>query len=55
VRSSKGSAFLLCARSLDDPAYVRYPRLPRRECAGFDAREPDPRADADHADASGDP
>lgn len=30
------SEFLLCERSKSDPAYARYPRLPVRECAGFE-------------------
>lgn len=30
------SEFLLCERSKHDPSYPRYPRLPVRECAGFE-------------------
>lgn len=32
------SHFWLCERSRLDPAYPRYPRLPVRECPGYDAR-----------------
>lgn len=35
VRSSRGSAFLLCERARTDPAYPRYPVLPRLHCEGF--------------------
>ena len=37
VRSGRGSVFLRCRRSEADPRYVKYPRLPRLECAGFEA------------------
>jgi len=39
VPNRRGSVFSLCARSKTDPAYPRYPRIPVRECAGFEARE----------------
>ena len=35
--SARGSVFLLCERSRTDPAYPRYPTLPRLRCAGFEA------------------
>ncbi len=34
------SAFLLCERSKNDPAYPRYPRLPVLVCPGFEPGEP---------------
>ena len=34
--SARGSRFWRCARADRDPAYRRYPRLPVRECAGFE-------------------
>lgn len=34
------SVFWLCLRAREDPAYARYPRLPVRACAGFDALPP---------------
>jgi len=40
VESVRGSVFLLCERSRDDPRFPRYPRLPVLACAGF---EPSPR------------
>jgi hypothetical protein len=36
MRSDRGSVFYLCERSLTDPAYPKYPRLPVLECAGYD-------------------
>jgi hypothetical protein len=38
VRNTRGSRFSLCERSRTDPAYPRYPRLPVRECAGWEKR-----------------
>ncbi|MEA2314415.1 MAG: hypothetical protein QOI03_1107 [Solirubrobacteraceae bacterium] len=39
VANTRGSVFSLCRRSREDPDYPRYPRLPVRECAGFERRE----------------
>ena len=36
IESSRGSRFYLCRKSLEDPAYPRYPRLPVVDCAGFE-------------------
>ena len=41
VTSAKGSAFLRCGRSDDDPQYPRYPALPVARCAGFEQRSAD--------------
>jgi hypothetical protein len=38
VRNTRGSRFSLCERSRTDPAYPRYPRLPVRECPGYERR-----------------
>ena len=38
VRNTRGSHFSLCERSRVDPAFPRYPRLPVRQCAGFEPR-----------------
>lgn len=38
IASGRGSAFLLCLRSKDDPHYPKYPRLPVVQCAGYDRR-----------------
>lgn len=43
VRSSRGSEFVLCERSREDPRWERYPRVPRLECEGY---EPLPTGDA---------
>jgi hypothetical protein len=42
VRTGRGSAFSLCQRSRNDPAYPRYPRLPVRSCTGYERRGPQP-------------
>jgi hypothetical protein len=39
VRNTRGSTFSLCARSRDDPAYPRYPRLPVLSCRGYEPKE----------------
>jgi hypothetical protein len=36
VTSARGSLFLLCRRAETDPAYPRYPPLPRLACAGYE-------------------
>jgi hypothetical protein len=36
VANTRGSTFSLCERSRTDPAYPRYPRLPVRECRGYE-------------------
>jgi hypothetical protein len=36
VRNTRGSSFSLCERSRTDSAYPKYPRLPVRECAGWE-------------------
>jgi hypothetical protein len=35
-RSARGSTFWRCRRAEDDPHFLRYPRLPVRECAGHE-------------------
>jgi hypothetical protein len=45
VRSDRGSLFYQCLRSLTDPNYPKYPRLPMRQCPGYEAikkEEPEP-------------
>jgi hypothetical protein len=43
ITTARGSVFRLCERSIDDPAFPRYPALPVLRCAGFEAiRHPDP-------------
>jgi len=36
------STFWLCRRAATDPSFEKYPRLPIRECPGFEAGPPDP-------------
>jgi hypothetical protein len=38
VRNTRGSTFSLCERSRSDPSFPRYPRLPVRECRGYERR-----------------
>jgi hypothetical protein len=42
IRNTRGSAFSLCRRSRDDPAFPRYPRVPVTECRGFESGDGDP-------------
>ncbi len=39
VRSRRGSAFHLCRRSIADPSFPRYPRLPVLACRGYEPRK----------------
>jgi hypothetical protein len=36
VVSDRGSVFYFCERSLTDAEFAKYPRLPVRECAGYE-------------------
>jgi hypothetical protein len=38
VKSGRGSEFSMCLRSKTDPRFPKYPRLPVRECAGYEKR-----------------
>lgn len=38
VPNTRGSVFSLCRRSRLEPAYPRYPRLPVRDCPGYEPR-----------------
>jgi hypothetical protein len=40
IRNTRGSEFSMCGRSKTQPEYPRYPRLPVRECPGFEERSP---------------
>ena len=40
-RSARGGVFWRCARADSDPRFVRYPPLPVRACAGFEAGTPE--------------
>ena len=39
VASARGSRFTLCRRAAADPSLPRYPRLPVRDCRGFQPEE----------------
>ncbi|GAC1323806.1 MAG: hypothetical protein NVSMB25_20610 [Thermoleophilaceae bacterium] len=47
IRNTRGSSFSLCERSRTDPRFPRYPRLPVRDCSGYEPRSGDARAEAD--------
>jgi hypothetical protein len=36
VTNSRASTFYMCRRAETDESFARYPRLPVRECAGFE-------------------
>lgn len=40
VASSRGAEFWRCLRSLEEPEYSRYPRLPVVVCRGYEPRQP---------------
>jgi hypothetical protein len=35
IESDRGSVFFRCDLSLKNPAFPKYPRLPVRECSGY--------------------
>ena len=35
IESDRGSVFFRCELSLQDPTFPKYPRLPVRECSGY--------------------
>ncbi|HEV2417559.1 MAG TPA: hypothetical protein VGX94_07130 [Terriglobia bacterium] len=41
VRSDRGSVFYQCRRSLTDPTYPAYPRIPVLQCEGYERRRPE--------------
>jgi len=38
VKSGRGSEFSLCELHKTDPRFPKYPRLPVRECSGYDRK-----------------
>ena len=38
VKSGRGSEFSMCLRSKTDERFPKYPRLPVRECSGYESR-----------------
>lgn len=46
VVSGRGSWFSLCGRSLLEPAFPKYPRLPVLECPGYEPARPPAAADS---------
>jgi hypothetical protein len=39
IESDRGSVFFRCDLSLQDPRFPKYPRLPVRECNGYQPAE----------------
>ena len=39
LENRRGSVFLLCGKSSEDPRFPRYPRLPVLQCSGFQREE----------------
>jgi len=39
VRAARGSIFLKCERSVDDPRFPKYPNLPVMVCVGYESSE----------------
>jgi len=39
VRNDRGSVFYFCERSKTDTSFPKYPRLPVRECTGYEAKD----------------
>ncbi len=44
VRSDRGSVFYKCQRSLTEPDFPAYPRLPVMHCTGFERGPTKPRS-----------
>ena len=38
IESDRGSVFYLCELALRDDRYAKYPRLPVRECEGYEVK-----------------
>lgn len=36
MQSDRGSVFYLCQRSVTDPSFPKYPRLPVPQCSGYE-------------------
>jgi hypothetical protein len=49
VPNTRGSVFSLCERSRRDRRFARYPRLPVRDCLGFEPAARDGTSEADRS------
>jgi hypothetical protein len=38
ITSDRGAEFVMCGKSKEDPRFTRYPRLPVRQCGGYDPK-----------------
>lgn len=38
IRSGRGPIYYQCLKSLEDPTFPKYPRLPVLECAGYERK-----------------
>jgi hypothetical protein len=39
IESDRGSVFYLCERSVSEPQFPKYPRLPVLQCEGYDPKK----------------
>jgi len=39
IESDRGSVFYLCGRSVSDPRFPKYPKLPVLQCEGYDPKK----------------
>jgi hypothetical protein len=39
IESARGSTFYLCQRSMTEPEFPKYPRLPVLRCQGYEEKE----------------
>jgi hypothetical protein len=39
IESDRGSVFHLCGRSVNDPQFPKYPKLPVLQCEGYDPKK----------------
>lgn len=39
MKSDRGSTFYMCQRSVTDPAFSKYPRLPVLRCVGYEEKK----------------
>ena len=46
IESERGSKFVMCLKSKEDPGFRKYPPLPVLQCSGYQERREEP-ADSD--------
>lgn len=53
ITSGRGSQFLLCRKSKDDPRFAKYPPQPIGRCSGYEQASPMPPPAAGDEQAQG--